>query len=485
MDHDVSFRPGIGADGTETYTPRTLLYDLKGAFGTLRRENALYALQEQENPARQSQWSGRTDSLQLPRIEPSPYQTALDAGMNLPTLSTESVRFWSDYNHVFYHPRSIVQLSEYELNSSLMPFEQWQKGDELFANLDREHDLLDRDLRPFLEECDQLQGIQIFSGTDDAWGGFASKYLERINDELGKGSRWIFGLSNTQRLSRDRQVLQLANTAQSLYSLGSSASIHVPVQNVPSWLPTYVSLDSASQWFTSALQATAIESVTLPTRLRSTQSGRATFDTLETTLNGDGNRRIAAFSMSAKACSDQPVQVNGQGDGNHVDTRMTNRNSNDDHLDRSDEDNLDIELFPHLSILSGRQDRARRTPHVFSRISSLRGEWLSASDENHMDPETRRSQAYGPRTSTHKATLLFPILTSYPSVLQFPGRPQKVAIQASLYTFSGISERLRNVATFARRMPAIDEREALCDGLEAMADEYEEGWMSDSEEDDD
>lgn len=51
VDHDVHFRPGIGADGTETFLPRTLIYDLKGAFGTLRKYNALYELSEDQAPA--------------------------------------------------------------------------------------------------------------------------------------------------------------------------------------------------------------------------------------------------------------------------------------------------------------------------------------------------------------------------------------------------------------------------------------------------
>ncbi len=33
VDHDVHWREGIGAAGEDTYTPRTLIYDLKGGFG--------------------------------------------------------------------------------------------------------------------------------------------------------------------------------------------------------------------------------------------------------------------------------------------------------------------------------------------------------------------------------------------------------------------------------------------------------------------
>ena len=44
IDHDISFRPGLGADGGETYLPRTVIYDLKGGFGSLRKVNELYEI---------------------------------------------------------------------------------------------------------------------------------------------------------------------------------------------------------------------------------------------------------------------------------------------------------------------------------------------------------------------------------------------------------------------------------------------------------
>jgi hypothetical protein len=48
VDHDIHFRPGIGTNGTETFTPRTLIYDLKGGFGSMRKINALYEIQEEQ-----------------------------------------------------------------------------------------------------------------------------------------------------------------------------------------------------------------------------------------------------------------------------------------------------------------------------------------------------------------------------------------------------------------------------------------------------
>ena len=104
------------------------------------------------------------------------------------------MRYWSDFNRVFYHPRSIVQINDYELSSTLMPFENWESGEALFVGMDRDSDLLDRDVRVWAEECDQMQGIQVFTGGDDAWGGFAAKYMESLRDEYGKMSIWVWGL---------------------------------------------------------------------------------------------------------------------------------------------------------------------------------------------------------------------------------------------------------------------------------------------------
>jgi hypothetical protein len=98
---------------------------------------------------------------------------------------------------VYFHPKSIVQLNEYELSSTLMPFESWNVGDELFNSLDKEHDLLDRDLRPFAEESDHMQGIQVIASVDDAWGGFAARYMDRIRDEYGKTAVYVWGLEDS------------------------------------------------------------------------------------------------------------------------------------------------------------------------------------------------------------------------------------------------------------------------------------------------
>ena len=94
-----------------------------------------------------------------------------------------------------------MPLSDNEI-SGLKPFDTWQAGEDLFSKLDREQEICDQDLRRFVEECDQLQGLQVWTSTDDAWGGFASKYLDRLRDDYEKSSIWIWSIENTIKVGK-------------------------------------------------------------------------------------------------------------------------------------------------------------------------------------------------------------------------------------------------------------------------------------------
>ena len=63
-------------------------------------------------------------------------------------------------------------------------------------------------------------------------------------------------------------------------------------------LPQYVLFDRNSQWHTSALLSVALESVTLPTRLRRGVRKRWFLDDIEAALNVNGNQRIAQLQCS-------------------------------------------------------------------------------------------------------------------------------------------------------------------------------------------
>ncbi|KAI9849176.1 MAG: mtDNA inheritance, partitioning of the mitochondrial organelle [Sclerophora amabilis] len=506
VDHDVHFRPGVGADGSETFTPRTLIYDLKGAFGSLRKINALYEMQEEKGMP-QGLWDGPTIVQKQPAIEESPYQTSLNDSTEPSILTPESVRYWSDFNRVFYHPRSIVQLMEYELHSSLMPFERWDVGEDLFSTLDKEHDLVDRDLRPFAEECDQLQGIQMMTGVDDAWGGFSARYLDRIRDEFGKTSTWVWGLEDGKRLDREKRLTKLANIARTLRDVSSQASVYVPIADPVPCAPSYVSLDGRSEWQSTSLISTAVESLTLPSRLKRANGTRPSLAEMGTALNFNGNQNIARLELSIVK-PDAGGDAGSDSDGGALDRRMAPKPAHTfashggegegEHESRHANARLtefDMDLHPLIvdskDDNQGSRQKKRRT---FTRVEVFRGGAGGGFDTNARidgsDLRTGRHQRQSgdPIVQRYRSLLSYPLLDSFPPVLstrdQDHSRPA-VDVHAGLSTDSSIAHHIRSVRRSVGRGVGVEEREALANELGAMAEAYDEGWSSGSDEDDD
>ncbi|KAI1384650.1 tubulin nucleotide-binding domain-like protein [Hypoxylon trugodes] len=501
IDHDVHFRPGLGADGTETFMPRTVIYDLKGGFGTLKKLNALYEVDD--DPASSSLWAGQTVVHRQQPIQASSYQESLDAGQAPPELTTSTVRYWSDFNRVFYHPKSIIQLSEYELNSTVMPFEKWHMGEELFGSLDKEHDLLDRDLRPFVEEADQMQGLQVMTGIDDAWGGFAAKYMERLRDEYGKTPIWVFGLQGPFRgLPREKRLLKLTNKARALAELNSQASLVVPLALPESSLPRAIQLDPSSSWHVSALFAAALESTTLYTRLKtSDRVYSSNFSNMTDLLNVFGKQTIASLEMSISE-EPKPHQNGTNGIGNGLNGRGENvRSLYENGVDADDESasgsqkgaaSLDIDLSSPQDLNLDPNGRRRRKRHIFSQVLADRGPKSldSVNDEEELEARDRGLYAMRRRPKVHnyRSRVAFPIIDSYPRIFQdIYGHAVKdhVSIQTALSTDSTVTDKVKALRSTVVRSIGLEDRETIGNELAEIADSYREGWSSDSDEDDD
>ncbi|KAI1337770.1 tubulin domain-containing protein [Xylariaceae sp. FL0016] len=492
VDHDVHFRPGLGADGTETFMPRTVIYDLKGGFGTLRRLNALYEVSDDGAPP--GPWSGQTVVHRQDPIGESAYQTSLDTGQPPPELTTSTVRYWSDFNRVFYHPKSIIQLNEYELNSTIMPFEKWHVGEELFASLDKEHDLVDRDLRPFIEEADQMQGIQVMTGLDDAWCGFAAKYLESLRDEYGKLPVWIFGVQEpVNGLPREKRLLKLVNKARALAEFNSQASLVVPLALPENPLPSSVRLNASSPWHVSALFAAAMESTTLYTRLRTSDHVNSTsMANLTDLLNVFGKQTIANIEFSP--VEPKPEQNGTNGFGVVTDERM------DLHSVGHDEGqsemgsqggslSLDVDLSAPQDLRLDPSYRRQKKRHVFSQVQTYRGPDDLAPETN---DEAARERAHGTRRRTkfhdYRSDVAFPIVDSYPKI--FRGNRNtpindQMALRTALSADSSVMGKVKALRTTVTRYIGLEDRETVGNELAEIADGYKEGWSSGSDDDDD
>ncbi|EFW20892.1 mtDNA inheritance, partitioning of the mitochondrial organelle [Coccidioides posadasii str. Silveira] len=479
VDHDISFRPGIGADGSETFTPRTIIYDLKGGFGSLRQYNALYEVEENVGMPK-GLWDGNEVIQRQPNIPQSEYQKALELGLPLPRLTPETVRYWSDFNRLFYHPKSIVQLNEYEMNSQLMPFEDWTVGEAFFNSLDREHDLLDRDFRPFAEECDQLRGIQLFTGTDDAWGGFAARYIDRLRDEFGKKSIWTFALESGLKTEREKQFLRAKNSAKSISEISRQSTAYVPISMPPSKLPHYVNLNIASEWYISALTSVAVESVTLPGRLRWYEGIEPWF------LDNAGPQRIFALRATIRSeNSELPFASHLRPNDS---TQMDTDEVDHDEIEQS-EQRFDLGFSP-----IGSATRTNNT-HIFSRVQVVRDSKCNSERPERAEvgqglTSHRLSLMTGDVPSTlsnFRSTLEFPILDSFPSDLIHEQGPagSTLRVDAALSATSDIGRDLKNLQQTIGRRVALEEREDLINGLHELSHAYQARWENDSDSGDD
>ncbi|KAH9900551.1 tubulin domain-containing protein [Xylariomycetidae sp. FL2044] len=495
VDHDIHFRPGIGTDGTDTYMPRTVIYDLKGGFGTLKKLNSLYDVSEDATST--TLWPGKTEVHRQQPIQAHAYQESLDTGQAPPELSKSTVRFWSDFNRVFYHPRSIVQLNEYELNSTLMPFEKWHMGEELFASLDKEHDLLDRDLRPFVEEADQMQGLQILSGIDDAWGGFASKYIECLRDEYGKSPVWVFGAQeSTSGLSREKRLLKLVNKARALVELNAQASLIIPLALPERALPSSVQIDPSSSWHVSALYAAALESTTLYTRLKPVNGvSPSTMGHMTDLLNVFGKQAIASMEMNPVEV--QAQQQNGSnGHSSALNGREDLYTMADEPMDDASDSgsqketmSLDIDLSSPQDLNLGLSRRRNRKRHIFSQILTYRGPEDPAATRGDVDS---RESRYGVRrrrkVHNYRSTLAYPIIDSHPTIFRDARGSlikDNVPMRTALSTDSSVTAKVRALRDTVIRSIGLEDRESIGNELAEIAEEYKEGWSSGSDDDDD
>lgn len=263
------------------------------------------------------------------------------------------MRYWSDFSRAYYHPKSLVQLYDFELHSPTMPFDRFSMGTELFGALNRDEDIVDRDWRPFVEECDNMQGIQVFTSLDDGWGGFASSYMEALRDEFPKSCIWVWGLQ-TPLLDtpRQRRQIRTANIAQTLHQCCTQASMLVPLSVPEGPLPSSIALDRKSTWNVSALLATAAESGTLQSRLAIGSGNQSTsLDNLAASLNTTGNQILARAQMSVGP--------------------YTRDNEDDD---------LDLDLFRIAEDERGK--RVKPGARSFGQIRSSRGPPIPESDED-------------------------------------------------------------------------------------------------------
>lgn len=130
-----------------------------------------------------------------------------------------------------------------------------------------------------------------------------------------------------------------------------------------------LSLDTTSAWHTSALLSAAIESATLPSRLKDTTS-RDTLGNMTDLLNLHGKQTVANLQMSFSGTTKTP---RGEDVGDEPEDGLR----------------LDLDLRPADDLGDGRkqQNGYHRAPKIFSQVLANRGERAGDDEEGDEDEE--------------------------------------------------------------------------------------------------
>jgi len=151
--------------------------------------------------------------------------------------------------------------------------------------------------------------------------------------------------------------------------------MYIPLSIPPTRLPRYLQLDRNSQWHTSALLSMALESMTLPSRLRLDQSKRGLLRDLASTLNINGNQRIAGLHCSMLDRTRPYVRDAASIQGSN-DQRVPGSNTRDllgeENLQEANA-NYDMDLSSGetvSSVITSTSDRAKE--HTFARAEIIR-----------------------------------------------------------------------------------------------------------------
>ncbi|GFN80506.1 misato-like protein 1 [Plakobranchus ocellatus] len=337
VNHDILFREGKTVTGQVTYTPRLVLFDLNHSLGSLKREGTLYTVDAEESV----NWIGDVTLHETPKEKRNLFLEDLEEtkensddadeikasdldenaekseeaaggvqvrqvdpvfGKSLYNLDNE-VKVWSDYLRTALHPRTIHILQDYQFNNAEQPFNVFGMGQQVVGGKTLWDQVEDR-VRFFTEECDHLQGFQIFLDCHDGFGGVGASVLSYLTDEYSSKSRFTFAVTPTNlpdKTAKDRSC-RIINSALSVHSGCELSSLYLPLSlSSTLWKSVgdhvtmpYLEYKADLNYHTSAVLAASIDTLTLPYRK---ESGASRVADITSSFSSLG-RKVACLNSS-------------------------------------------------------------------------------------------------------------------------------------------------------------------------------------------
>ncbi|KAJ3158143.1 Protein misato 1 [Geranomyces michiganensis] len=311
IDHDVLYRTGRNVYGEETYTPRLVILDLKGSLKTLKKVSPLYEAADDDGSSAATTWDGKVERHVQEPYPKNDFLNHLDESASLSSSANpaqsfsadleSSVTVWSDFNKLYYHPKTVVEVPHFLHDDDLKPFSAFTQGLDVIADHDFRDEVLEERMRFFVEESDSMQGFNIIADAADGFAGITAGLLEYISDEFAKKSALTFGVHPPfDRLDTDkgRKVATL-NSSLLIEAAARNSSLYVPLYapyaaggGNDAW--RYLKNDLSSPYKWSACLAAGIETALLPVRLK---THALQLGTLAELVGGGSARTVAGLSL--------------------------------------------------------------------------------------------------------------------------------------------------------------------------------------------
>ncbi|OVA10501.1 Misato Segment II tubulin-like domain [Macleaya cordata] len=283
LDMDVLYRAGETPQGILTYTPRMVSIDLQGSLGSLSSRGSLY--NETSVPSSVATWSGNVSQLvSEPHRKNLFLQSLYDEEQkddpqskvqdkDIVECLQNDVQFWTDFSKVHYHPQSLYEING--LSTNVHGFNNYGIGRDVFSEGLRGEEMNER-LRFFAEECDHIQGIQFIVDDSGGFSSVAEDFLESIADEYTNIPLLLYAARDPRNyispMSRKDSISRALHDAVSFSRLSSFCKLVVPV-GLPSLsrskVSSFLHIEDAKPFHSSAVYAAALHSVSLPFRMAS------------------------------------------------------------------------------------------------------------------------------------------------------------------------------------------------------------------------
>ncbi|XP_068567468.1 protein misato homolog 1 [Cebidichthys violaceus] len=328
---DILFREGQTSGGHVTHTPRLIAMDLKGSLRTLRQEGSLYdtgkdtsaatwegsLMVHKESPAKKNCFLEDLDKLDRGEIlaEDSFYSSPVlqrSGAVSVDTVNSQlariqkgyclegSVRVWSDFLRIHLHPRTVSVIHQYNHDGEAHRLEAFGQGEALLQGSVLEQ--LEDKLHFFVEECDYLQGFQVFCDLADGFAGLGSKVTEMLQDSYGGRGILTWGMAPVSHPNSTpmKELYHVLNCALGTVNMATHSSFFCPLTlrgglgrrpSAPVVFP-HLNYDPSLWYHSSSVLALALDALTLPYRLK---NNSAPMWQVADSLAVSGRKVVAAY----------------------------------------------------------------------------------------------------------------------------------------------------------------------------------------------